>query len=309
MDRITATRVFVAIVEQGSLTRAANYLEMTSAMVSRYLTTMESWVNVRLIHRTTRKLSLTEAGHALFESCKKLIDVAEFMESFSADHYSRPRGRLRISTSHSFGEYMLIPALVEFQRIHPDIDYTIITSEKALDLATERIDLAIRITDTLEQNVIAKFLACFPASFFASPRYLKSNGTPQTPSDLKSHKFITHSLLDMSVRQFKFRGNQIDIKLPDKFSTNESVVMKRAALEGAGIAVLPDFYVENELEDGELIKILPEIEPDPVEVYAVYLSKQYQPLSLRLLIDFLVDYFSKNSFSTQRKNFKKYPQI
>ena len=291
MDRLTATRVFVTVVEQGSLTRAAEALDMSTAMVSRYLAALEGWLEARLLHRTTRRISLTDAGESALASCRQLLDSAEDIESVAQAAGREASGRLRVASSPSFAEAQLAVALVEFQRLHPKVSISLITAERAVDLAAERIDLAVRITNTLEPALISRRLATCRSALCASPEYLQAQGTPRRTDDLRKHRCLNHALVN-TAQFFPGQGaNAADLAGIEAFSSNETSVLRRAALAGAGIAILPTYLVGADLREGRLQRVLPRMEPETLGIHALFLSRQHLPLALRLLIDFLAQRF------------------
>ncbi len=291
MDRLTATRVFVTVVEHGSLTQAADRLEMSTAMVSRYLVAMESWLGARLLHRTTRRISLSEAGQAALVSCRQLLDLAEDVQHQASEVSRVPSGRLRITSSPSFAEAQLAPALSDFQRRHPQVGFALLVADRSIDLAGERIDLAVRITNSLEPTMIARPLATCRSVLCAAPDYLRTHGEPRTLEALQSHQCLTHTIV--GVAQFRFRRKRQLIELPvtDRLSTNDTAVLRRAVLEGGGIGILPTYLVGEDLRQGRLMQVLPELEPEALGIHAIFLSRQHQPLALRLLVDFLAERF------------------
>lgn len=291
MDRLVATRVFVTVVEKGSLTKAAEQLEMSTAMVSRYLAAIEAWLGARLLHRTTRRISLTEAGQSALPGCRQLLDLAEDMRHQAGEVTRVPSGRLRITCSASFAEAQLAPALVKFQQRHPEVDFSLLTAERSVDLAAERIDLAVRITNSLEPTQIARPLAVCRSVLCASPAYLRMHGEPRTVQALQSHHCLTHAIVGAA--QFRFRRRQQLIELPvnERLSTNDTGVLRRAVVEGGGIGILPTYLVGDDLKRGKLVRVLPAVEPETLGIHAIFLSRQHQPLALRLLVDFLVEHF------------------
>jgi len=291
MDRLVATRVFVTVVEQGSLTQAAERLDMSTAMVSRYIAEAETWLGTRLLHRTTRRISLTEAGQAALAGCRQLLDLAEDVRHQAGEISRMPSGRLRIASSASFAEAQLAPALVDFQEQHPRVAFSIVVAERSVDLAAERIDLAVRITNSLEPTMIARQLALCRSVLCAAPAYLRAHGEPRTTQELQSHRCLTHAIVGAA--QFRFRRNRQLIELPvaERFSTNDTGMLRRAVLEGGGIGILPTYLVGDDLKRRRLIRVLPKLEPETLGVHAIFLTRQHQPLALRLLVDFLVKRF------------------
>ena len=294
MDRLTATRVFVTVVEHGSLTQAADRLDMSTAMVSRYLAAMEAWLGARLLHRTTRRISLSEAGQAALVSCRQLLDLAEDVQHQAAETSRLPSGSLRITSSPSFAESQLAPALAQFQHLHPQVSFALLVADRSLDLTAERIDLAVRITNSLEPTMIARPLASCRSVLCAAPAYLRSHGEPRTPQALQSHHCLTHAIVGAAQFRFHRQGQRkpvIEVPVVDRLSTNDTAVLRRAVLEAAGIGVLPTYLVGEDLRQGRLVQVLPELEPETLGIHAIYLSRKHQPLALRLLVDFLAERF------------------
>jgi len=292
MDRLTAVRVFVEVADRGSLTQAADQLDMSTAMVSRYLAAVEGWFGARLLHRTTRKLSLTDAGQAALPSCRQLLDIAEDARHLAAERNREPAGALRVTTSSSFAEAQLTAALVDFQRQHTQVEIVLSVADKATDLVAERVDLAVRITNTLDPAMIARPLARCRSMLCASPGYLQRHGVPQTAEDLRHHPCIAHAF--GIGRQYRFTRGRKTLSVPVdwRFHTNETAVLRRAVLCGAGVAMLPTYYLGDDLRAGRLVQLLPDHEPEVLGIHAIYLSRQHQPLALRLLVDFLAARFA-----------------
>jgi DNA-binding transcriptional LysR family regulator len=291
MDRLVATRVFVSVVEHGSLTQAAEHLEMSTAMVSRYLAAIEAWLGTRLLHRTTRRISLTEAGQAALAGCRQLLDLAEDVKHQAGEATRVPSGRLRITSSASFAEAQLAPALVEFQQRHPQVDFSLVTADRSVDLAAERIDLAVRITNTLEPTLIARPLAACRSVLCAAPAYLRAHGEPHTVQALQSHHCITHAIVGAAQFRFRRRKQLIELPVNDRLSTNDTGVLRRTVIEGGGIGILPTYLVGEDLKRGRLVRVLPTLEPETLGIHAIFLSRQHQPLALRLLVGFLAERF------------------
>lgn len=291
MDRLTALRVFVEVADQGSLTRAADGLDMSTAMVSRYLATLEDWFGARLLHRTTRKLSLTDAGQAALPACRQMLELSEEAAHLASERSREPTGQLRVTTSSSFADAQLTAALVDFQQQHPQVEIVLSVGDKAADLVGERVDLAVRLTNTLDPAMITRPLARCRSILCASPAYLALHGTPQSLDDLQQHPCIAHAF--GIGRQYRFvRGAEvIEVPVSWNFHTNETAVLRRAVLSGAGIGMLPTYYVGDDLRAGRLVQLLPDEEPEVLGIHAIYLSRQHQPLALRLLVDFLATRF------------------
>jgi len=295
MDRLTATRVFVAVVEQGSLTQAAEHLDMSTAMVSRYLVAMEDWLGARLLHRTTRRIGLTEAGVSALSSCRQLLDLAEDVQHQAGSASRVAAGKLRVACSPSFAEAQLAGALVQFQAQHPQVSFSVLTADRSVDLTAERIDLAVRITNSLDPALIARSLAVCRSVLCATPQYLAEHSPIESLQDLRSHRCLSHAFVSATQYRFRRGGELFEVPVDACFSTDETAVLRRAVLAGGGLAILPTYFVGEDLRLGRLVRVLPEFEPEPLGVHAVYLSRQHQPLALRLLVGFLAERFGGDS--------------
>jgi len=292
MDRLTAVRVFVEIADRGSLTQAAEHLEMSAAMVSRYLAAVETWFGARLLHRTTRKISLTEAGLAAIPSCRQLLEIAEDVQHLAVERTREPAGILRVTTSSSFAEAQLTAALVDFQGQYPQVEIVLSVGDKATDLVAERVDLAVRITNNLDPTMITRPLARCLSLLCASPAYLERYGVPRTAEDLRQHRCIAHAFGIGKQYRLTRAGETLTVPVDWSFHTNETAVLRRAVLSGAGIGMLPTYYLGDDLRAGRLVPLLPDYEADVLGIHALYLSRQHQPLALRLLVDFLAARFA-----------------
>lgn len=291
MDHLGAIRTFIEIADQGSLTRAAETLALSRAMVSRHLEGLERWLDTRLLHRTTRRVSLSEAGMEALPRLRQMLELAADLQAVSGARRTEPTGKLRVTTSLSFAMPCLTQAIVDFQRGHPRIAIELLTVDRAVDLVSERIDLAVRITNRLDEGVVARRLASCRSVLCASPTYLKRRGRPKQPGDLKAHDCITHAFGTRAEYRLGQAGRLTTLAVTGPLSGNETAVLRQAALAGAGIAMLPTYFVADELRQGSLVRVLPNHEPEPLGIHAVYLSRQHQPLPLKLLIDFLAERF------------------
>lgn len=292
MDRLTAVRVFVEVADRGSLTRTAEHLEMSAAMVSRYLAAVEDWFDARLLHRTTRQVSLTDAGLAALPACRQMLDLAEEAQHIAAQRNREPAGVLRVTTASSFADAQLTAALIEFQQHYPQVEIVLSVGDKPTDLVAERVDLAVRITNTLDPTMITRPLARCRSMLCASPDYLQRHGLPRTADDLRQHRCIAHAFGIGKQYRLIRHGETITVPVNWSFHTNETAVLRRAVLSGAGIGMLPTYYLGDDLHASRLVHLLPDYEPEVLGIHAIYLSRQHQPLALRLLLDFLATRFA-----------------
>jgi DNA-binding transcriptional LysR family regulator len=291
MDRLTSMQVFIEVAERASLTDAAGALDMSRAMVSRYLASLEQWLGVRLLHRTTRRVSLTDAGAEAIERCRQVLEMTREVQIASGARRVQPKGRLRITASTSFAQAHLAAAMAEFLARHPQAQIELMALERTVNLVEERIDLAVRIGRQLDDGLVARPLCACRSVVCASPAYLSRHGVPKTPGQLARHRCVTHAYVGRSEFVLLREGETIRAPVNAAFQCNETAVTRHAALEGAGIALLPTYFVAGQLARGELVRVLPDYEPEPLAIYAAYLSRAHQPLLLRLMIDFLVQRF------------------
>lgn len=288
MDRLTATRVFVEVVERGSQTAAADALEMSRAMVSRYLGELETWVGARLLHRTTRKLSLTGAGEQLLGQCREMLAMADAMQSVSRTDEAAPRGTLRIACSQSLAQAWLMHALDDFTRLYPQVSVDLLVGSQAVNLVEARIDLALRITNQLDPNLIARQLAVCRSVVCATPAYLARHGTPQRPEDLAQHNCLSYAYFGRSIWEFSRAGEPHAVAVSGNLSANESMVLLEAVLADIGISLQPRYSVGAHLRSGALVQLLPDYEPQQLGIHALYGTRRQMPPALRALLDFLI---------------------
>jgi DNA-binding transcriptional LysR family regulator len=291
MDQLGAIRSFVEIADQGSLSRAAESLDLSRAMVSRHLEQLERWLGARLLHRTTRRISLSEAGAEALPRLRQMLELAAELQAVAGVRHSQPSGKLRVTTSLSFALSCLTQAIVDFQAAHPRIEIELLTVDRAVDLVSERIDLAVRITNRLDEGVVARRLATCRSVLCAAPAYLARRGTPQAPAELAAHDCITHAFGSRAEYRLGHEGRLLRQGVKGPLSGHETAVLRQAALAGAGIAMLPTYFVGEDLRRGALVRVLPAHEPEPMGIHAVWLSRQHQPLPLKLLIAFLAQRF------------------
>ena len=291
MDRIKAAEVFITIVEQGSLSAASDKLDMSRAMVTRYLAEMEDWAGARLLHRTTRRLSLTSAGEMIYQEAQKLNNIANRLPMLSQNHNDSPSGNLRVSCPHSIAYDELAKALVPFLAQYPKIEIDVRISNQTVNLIEDSIDLAIRITDELEPQLIAKRLGICHSVICASPKYLQNQSLPNEPDDLLLHNCLVYRYFGQNEWCFDHDGKVYSVAVKGQLKSNESTFLTQATVEGAGIAMLPYSSVRDQLKDGSLIQLLPDYQPKPLTIYAVYSGREHMPQALRCLLDHLSDWF------------------
>lgn len=294
MDRLSAMRVFVCVVEQGSLSRAAEKLNLSRAMVSRYLADLEKWIGGRLLHRTTRSQSLTSAGEEVLARCQALLLLSDEIEQIVDNNQQIPRGLLRMTSSQSLIQAFLTDAVCDYLTFNPAAQIDICRQEKTLNLVDERIDLAIRITNQLDSNLIARRLGTCYSVMCASPAYAERHPLPQKIEQLSKHNCLTHEHYSHHQWGFTYQGTSVVIPVNGNLSANCATVLTSATLRGFGISLLPRYLVNQLLEDGQLLEVLPDYQPETLGIYGVYTSRQFMPATLRVFLDFLVSRFASD---------------
>lgn len=291
MDRIKAAQVFVSIAERGSLAAAADLLNMSRPMVTRYLNEMEDWAHSRLLNRSTRCISLTPAGENILDQCKRMLQLSTSIEQVADTTFSQPRGIVRVACIQSLAKQMLAPAIAKYLSLYPDVSVELIVGSNPVNMIEDRIDLAVRVTNDLEPNLIARRLGIKKLRLVASPDFVKQYGQPSCLEDLKNFNCLTHSLFNKSNWLFHKNGDRTAIQVRGNLSSNDTMSIVSAVLNGCGIALLPDNVVSRLLTDGYLCEILPESQPVDLGIHGVYISREHMSATLRTLLDFLVEWF------------------
>jgi DNA-binding transcriptional LysR family regulator len=240
------------------------------------------------MHRTTRKLSLTTAGSEILPRCRQMLELSSDMQAAVSEPDDAPRGLLRISVSTSFGQAQLADAMTAYVKRYPGVSIDMQMLDRTVNLVDERIDLAIRTSNDLDPNLIARRLTVCRSVICASPAYLREHPTPQRVVDLSLHNCLTHSYFGKSLWHFEQDGEPVSVPVQGNISANEASTLLRAAMAGAGVVMLPSYLAGVHIHSGELIRLLPRAEPRQLNIYAVYASRKHMPAALRSMLDFLV---------------------
>ena len=286
-------RVFTSVVDLGSQSAAADHLDLSRPVVSRYLAELEEWVGARLMHRTTRKLSLTAAGFETLPRCRQLLELADDLQATVGVPGDAPRGLLRISVSTSFGQAQLACAVTDYVRLNPQVSIDLQMLDRTVDLVDERIDLAIRTSNDLDPNLIARKLTVCRSVLCASPAYLREHPAPQQVEELSRHNCLTHSYYGKSLWHFTRGGEDVAVPVQGNISANEASTLLSATLAGAGVSLLPTYQAGIHVQQGTLVRLLPQAEPRVLNIYAVYASRKHMPATLRSMLDFLAARFTE----------------
>ncbi|HAU4930607.1 LysR family transcriptional regulator [Aeromonas hydrophila] len=294
MNKITALNVFRRVVEMGTFRAAADDLHLSQAAVSKNINELEAYLGIALINRTTRRLSVTEAGMTYYRQICAVLDGLEAADQSIMAASFTPRGRLRIGMPMSYGLIRLNPLVCEFQRRYPAIGIEVILSDTYMDLVVQGLDVVIRGAGILEDSTLrAKPLCQVQRVLCAAPDYLKEAGQPTQPEDLKEHNCLRYSLSSSPDKWCFSRDAEsvtVDVH-PASFCANNGIALKQAAVQGLGVILVPHEFVSNELADGTLVKLIPNWQPDPHALFAVYPFHKEQSRNVRLFIEFLVKAF------------------
>lgn len=295
MENLADIAVFVRVVERGSFTLAADDLNLSRAVVSKYLSRLEERLGARLLNRTTRRLSLTEAGAALFEASRGALERIDDAEQMVARLQSEPRGRLRVSAPMSFGILHLGPALADFGEAHPHVSLDVRLDDRFVNVVEEGIDVAVRIGQLTDSSLVARKLATSHSVACASPAYLAEHGEPETPQDLASHDCLLYSY-QATANVWRFTGPdgaEMPVAVTGPLRINNGIILTEAAVAGRGILMTPTFYVGRLLREGKLRPILPRYRLPELGIHAVYPQRNHVPPKVRAFVDFLAQRFGR----------------
>ncbi|MDW6005537.1 LysR family transcriptional regulator [Vibrio mangrovi] len=294
--KFSSLPIFVAVVELGSFSAAANQLNITKSAVSKRLTQLENILGVRLFHRTTRQIHLTEAGERLYFYASQSLSYAKQGMDAVSELQGEPQGKLKIATPMSFGIRHIAPYISEFLKRYPKLEIDLQLEDQMIDLLQGGFDLAIRIGHLPVSNLIAKRLTGCKSVLCASPGYIAQAGIPEHPADLRHHNCLLYSYF-RGGHAWTFHQREKEYKVVPKGNLvmNNSEGIRRAALDGLGIAQLPTFMIGKDLTDGHLVPVMPRYHLPDHAVYAVYPDRQYLPHKVRLFIDFIQSRFGADT--------------
>lgn len=293
MDLTDGMKTFVAAAEAGSFTAAADRLGYSKKLVSKYIAQLEDRLGVRLFHRTTRQLSLTEAGQQYYPRCMRVIEELDAIEASLKAERGGLSGGLRIAAPVDFGSLYLQSLARRFQQMHPEVRFDLRLSDAFVDLADGGFDLAVRIGALEDSSLVAKRLAQSTVWAVAAPAYFRDAPRLTSPQDLTLHPCVIDTNLRTGPRwQFSHGGSTSQVTVDGPFRVNSPTAARHLALAAAGIALVPDYIVAEDVSAGRLLRVLPEYATREMTVQALYLEARYMPLRLRRFIDFLGEAFS-----------------
>ena len=298
MDKFQQMRVFAAVVDAGSFVGAAAAIELSKAAVSRHVQELEARLGVRLLQRTTRRLSLTDEGRAFHARCKDLLANVDEAEAEITVRAGEASGLLKINVPVSFGNLRLAPLWGAFLERNPKVTLDIVLADRMVDLVEEGFDMAVRIARLPDSSLVSRQLASTQLIVCASPAYLARHGTPQNPGELARFDCLTLSSEASQTRgwAFKVDGELIHLKPRGPLDCSDGQVLHDWCLAGYGIAWRSTWEVESEISSGRLVTVLEEFAAPPNGIYAVFPQRKHLPLRVRLWIDFLKHHYSEPEF-------------
>ncbi|MBK7356613.1 LysR family transcriptional regulator [Propionivibrio sp.] len=294
MDRIDAMRVFCSVIEAGGFAAAADQLGISTSAVSRQVAQLEAHLNVRLLNRTTRRMSPTDEGFAYFERCTQLLADIEETEASVAGEARRPRGRLRLTAPMTLGILRLAPAFAAFSQQYPEITLDIVLSDNVADFTEEGLDMAIRVGRIGSENVVARHIGETALLIAAAPAYLERAGTPLTPDELTRHSCFTYAF-SATGNHWEFvdaKGDPLSVRIGGPIKANSGMLLAEMAVAGSGIVYGPCFILLPMIERGLLVRLLPDWTTRRLPIHVVYPTRRHLSARVQAMTSFLTEWFA-----------------
>jgi DNA-binding transcriptional LysR family regulator len=302
MDILKAMGLFVRTVDTGSLTAAAVECDLSPTMVGNHLQALEDRLGTRLLNRTTRRQNLTEFGKVYYDRCVEILGLVGDAEALALETQTVPKGRLRVTAPVTFGTELLMPALAEYGRLFPRVALDVVMTDAVMDLAEDGFEAAIRLGNLADAAMIARPLTPYRLAICGAPAYLATHGTPMTAEDLTQHDCLAYSYSPRSEWRsaratWRMTGSdgEVEIPLTTRLQTDSSEGLRRAALAGMGIAMLPEIMVSKDIQSGRLVRLLPGYTLPVRPMSLLYLRDRRMSPKLRSFVDFVVDRFGAPS--------------
>lgn len=278
---------FVYVAESESFTKASKKLEISTAQVSRQISSLENRLNIKLFYRTTRKVSLTEEGGIFYQHCRSVLDGLDAAKRSITNLQSKPQGKIKLTAPITYGEQHILPLVNDFIKLYPDVNVSAHLSNQQVDLVDEGFDLAIRLGKLSDSSLMAKKLGKRTNYVCASPEYIQKQGIPHTLSELEKHSCLLGTLDHW---RFKESGRSKSIRVTGCLRYNNGHGLVDAAIKGLGIVQLPDYYIQHYIENGALITLLDNYKETDEGIWAVYPHNRNLSPKIRLLVDYLLDH-------------------
>ncbi|NIC26404.1 LysR family transcriptional regulator [Serratia plymuthica] len=295
MDRIQAMQVFIRVAEAGSFVRAAETLSLPASTVTSTIKNLEKYLQVRLLNRTTRRVSLTSEGLQYLVQCREILSLIELSESSLSDSVRRPQGRLRVDMPGGIAHFIVMPNLKDFYRLYPDIYLMIGVSDRQVDLVQEGVDCVIRTGELTDSTLVARPLGRFRWVTCASPDYLRKFGVPETPEALSQHRAIHYfsgSGRRTNELRFTCGTEAFSVPVEGDAAVNETGLYIRLCLEGFGLAQLAENVISENLQQGKLVEVLADWQPPSVPVTMLYPHQRFLSPTVRAFADWVAGLFN-----------------
>ena len=302
MDMMNALRIFNAVVKGGNFTAASEALDLSRPRVSKSIAELEQHFGVRLLHRTTRSMTLTEAGRECYEYSQRIAGECQALEAYMGNQ-GQPAGTLRISAPHPYCRAELATIVAGYQRRYPRVSVEFCLSDQLINLIDQGIDVAIRVANLSDSSLVARKLCEIPRILCASPDYLKHHGTPDNPQALREHNCLVYSLLPRA-EQWEYldeEGRLIEVPVCGSLRANSGDALLASALEGRGIILEPEFVVREVLASGALIRLMRDYTWSHRSLYVVYVNRRYLPVNIRSFVDFVAEYYRQSRLPPGQK--------
>lgn len=291
-------REFVAVVEHGGFTAAAAALDVSASFVSRQVRKLESRLGARLLHRTTRRVGLTDMGQIYFDRSRTILDDLAALESDMADLQQKPKGHIRMTAAGLYCEKYVAPVVAEFTTRYPEVSIDLRDIIDVVDMVEEGFDLAVRMSPMSDSSMVGRKITPRRIMVAASPAYLARHGTPQTPDDLRQHNCL---MLSHMPWRFEFPDAIRSIRVRGNWTSNNGIALTAAAIRGNGLVRFADYYLHDHLQRGELVPVLEDYEVSDAATWLAYPDRHHLPARVRFLIDFLAEKLKDNPPSIPRR--------
>ena len=296
MDRFTAMKIFVRIAQLGSFTAAAAEMGATQSSISKKMAALEHTLGSTLLVRNSRQILMTEVGANFYEHCLTILGELEEAEAQAKEYTLDPKGNLRVNVPVTFGRVHVVPHLAGFMKRYPEINIDLSVLDRKIDLVGEGVDVIIRIGNLADTSLVARKLGSSPRAIVASSEYLESHGRPQTLDDLKRHNCIVYAHLSTgNIWHFGHRGKEVTLQIVrGSLRSGSSDAIRECVRSGLGVAVLPYWLIQHDLEDGSLVSIMRDYVPTEFPINAMYPQNHYVPLKVRCFVKFYKEVFSRD---------------
>lgn len=307
MDRFKLMETYIAVVREGSYTRAARELEVTRAMVSKRIQDLEAVLGASLLHRDTHGITVTSIGSEYFESCVKLMAQLKATEERAKNEVITPRGDLKVMAPKTFGEMVLAPLIAEFCLRYPEISLQFTLADRNFEIDTHAYDIVLSSLPSQDSALMARAIVSLPRILVASPAYLDKHGLPATPVDLSDHNCLDPSGSSRNTWEFRTKSGRKRVHVSGTLRTNTSAVVHHAALRGVGIAILRRYLVAKDVQRDKLKQILSSYELDKRALYALYPKDHHMPMRMQVFLAYLEEKFKEQKISTVADHTKRQP--